>query len=506
MGRDTGRSASRKDRIPRSPMTDLPAKPPAAVPTEPGRTSIASARHGRRAIPWLRRTFVTDVAMLVGAGLADASVSSAPISAGRLSLTIGFTLLTIVILVVRGMYGPPPYRGQIEATRGLVAATAFAAASVFLVCELVAASPSTVQAIVRIWLLDVIFLTVGRISLALTARRAFTTGGIGSPTLIVGAGKVGRLVAKRLLANPRFGLTPLGYLDKEPLFEDDEELGLPVFGASWDLERVVRDHSVEHVIVAFSTAPSDVLLRLLKRCEELGIRTSFVPRLYERSTERMTVQTLGGIPLVSSRYAALTSWQRGIKHAIDRMVAAIALVLLSPVMILLALVVRISMGRPILYRQGRVGRDDERFEMLKFRSMRTPTDDESLVAPTDTAPGGVGDEDRRTRIGAIMRRTSLDELPQLINVVKGEMSLVGPRPERPEFVDIFETTVYRYGDRHRVKSGITGWAQVCGFRGKTSLADRIEWDNHYIENWSLWFDVKILLMTLVAVTRIREVE
>jgi exopolysaccharide biosynthesis polyprenyl glycosylphosphotransferase len=444
--------------------------------------------------------------MLASAGLAEELASSARVSAARVWVTIAFPLLTLLILVVRGMYGPPPYRSQIEATRGLVTGTAFAAAILVLACEPVANSPSTIQAIVRTWIFDVIFLGVGRISLGVTARRTFAAGGVGSPTLIVGAGKVGRLVAKRLLANPQFGLTPVGYLDKEPLFDDDEKLGIPVVGASWDLERVVRDRSIEHVIVAFSTAPSDVLLRLLKRCEELHIRTSFVPRLYERSTERMTVQTLGGIPLVSSRFAALTSWQRSIKHAMDRIAAAMALVLLSPIMLILALVVWISMGRPILYRQGRVGRDDEEFQMLKFRSMRTPAAAEELVATADTAPGGVGDEDRRTRIGAIMRRTSLDELPQLLNVVKGEMSLVGPRPERPEFVDIFERTVYRYGDRHRVKAGITGWAQVCGFRGKTSLADRIEWDNHYIENWSLWFDVKILLMTLIAVTRIREVE
>jgi lipopolysaccharide/colanic/teichoic acid biosynthesis glycosyltransferase len=142
--------------------------------------------------------------------------------------------------------------------------------------------------------------------------------------------------------------------------------------------------------------------------------------------------------------------------------------------------------------------------MLKFRSMRAGALEDAVAAlelPPDTAPGGVEGADRRTRVGSFLRRTSIDELPQLLNVLKGEMSLVGPRPERPEFVGLFEESVYRYTDRHRVKAGITGWAQVHGLRGKTSLADRVEWDNYYIENWSLWLDVKIALLTALAVVR-----
>jgi lipopolysaccharide/colanic/teichoic acid biosynthesis glycosyltransferase len=162
----------------------------------------------------------------------------------------------------------------------------------------------------------------------------------------------------------------------------------------------------------------------------------------------------------------------------------------------------LSVGRPIFFRQPRFGLDGREFEMLKFRSMRAPL--EPLVLPdlpADTAPGGIEGDDRRTRFGTFLRRTSLDELPQLLNVLRGDMSLVGPRPERPDFARLFERNVYRYGDRHRVKSGITGWAQVHGLRGKTSLSDRVEWDNFYIENWSLWLDVKILLMTVCAVGR-----
>jgi lipopolysaccharide/colanic/teichoic acid biosynthesis glycosyltransferase len=167
-----------------------------------------------------------------------------------------------------------------------------------------------------------------------------------------------------------------------------------------------------------------------------------------------------------------------------------------------SLAVLVSLGRPIFFRQTRIGRDGREFGMLKFRSMRPGSETPALrvVTPEVLGPGGVeGAADRRTRVGAFLRRSSLDELPQLLNVLNGNMSLVGPRPERPEYVSEFQRTVYRYGDRHRVKSGITGWSQVHGLRGKTSLPDRAEWDNFYIENFSLWLDLKIALMTVGAV-------
>jgi lipopolysaccharide/colanic/teichoic acid biosynthesis glycosyltransferase len=218
--------------------------------------------------------------------------------------------------------------------------------------------------------------------------------------------------------------------------------------------------------------------------------------------ERYSIDHVGGIALVSPRRADPRTWEFHVKYAVDRLLAGVALVLLSPLFAVLSLAVWASMGRPIFFRQTRIGRDGRSFDMLKFRSMRegsSPERDLRVVSSEALGPGGVEGEDRRTPIGAFLRKSSLDELPQLINVVRGEMSLVGPRPERPEYVSEFQQTVYRYGDRHRVKSGITGWAQVHGLRGKTSLADRAEWDNFYIENFSLWLDMKIALKTVGAV-------
>jgi lipopolysaccharide/colanic/teichoic acid biosynthesis glycosyltransferase len=205
------------------------------------------------------------------------------------------------------------------------------------------------------------------------------------------------------------------------------------------------------------------------------------------------------------------SWRFGVKYALDRVFAALLLVLLSPLLAVIALTVRLSSPGPILFRQLRAGRDGRVFDLLKFRTMVPPPVSGDVgeagrscaeweCAP-GLAPGGVEGADRRTRVGRFLRRTSLDELPQLLNVVRGEMSLVGPRPERPEFAEAFRQELEHYHERHRVRSGITGWAQVNGSRGQTPLADRVELDNFYIEHWSPALDAKILLMTLPALLR-----
>jgi lipopolysaccharide/colanic/teichoic acid biosynthesis glycosyltransferase len=191
---------------------------------------------------------------------------------------------------------------------------------------------------------------------------------------------------------------------------------------------------------------------------------------------------------------------------IETIFAVICLILIAPVLLAVALVVKTSSPGPVLYRQRRVGRDDQVFDLFKFRSMRIDLpraggEKAGFRPGPGLAPGGVEGQDRRTSIGRFLRRTSVDELPQLFNVVRGEMSLVGPRPERPEYVSMFRDDIDRYLDRHRVRSGLTGWAQVHGYRGQTSLADRVEWDNYYIENWSLWLDFKIMVMTIAEVFR-----
>jgi len=413
-----------------------------------------------------------------------------------------FPLLTFAFMAARGMYRPSIFLRVLDDLRVAVTATALAAMIVLSLRILTADDPWVAAQTARLWAFASVYLLAGRVVLSWGELQARRRGESVRPTLVVGAGHVGRLTAKRLLEHPELGLRPVGFLDKEPREAGDGD-GLPVLGASWDLDRVVAEHGVRHVVLSFSTAPPRVLLRVLRRCQELGVEVSMVPRFYEKVVGHIGIEYLGGIPLMTAQPTNPRSWQFAVKYATDRVVAAGLLVLVSPVLLAAAIGVWATMGRPIVFRQARAGRDGRVFEILKLRSMRPSQTGQpgSAELPPGTAPGGVEEDDRRTPLGSVLRRTSIDELPQLWNVLRGEMSLVGPRPERPEYVDVFSGQIDRYGDRHRVKAGITGWAQVHGLRGRTSLADRVEWDNYYIENWSLWLDVKILLLTVLAIVR-----
>jgi exopolysaccharide biosynthesis polyprenyl glycosylphosphotransferase len=453
---------------------------------------------------WSVARFSLDATMLLIAGVAATLGSSAAgVPAPPAIWIVVFAALVIGISAMRGMYGSRLHYELLEDLRVVLVATSLAAMVVLSMRELLSAPADLSAQVIRMWAFALAYVAAGRVALHWSRALSYRHGESVRPTLIIGAGKVGRLTAKRLLAHPELGLRPIGFLDKDPIAAaEDDSLPVPVLGASWDLDRVAAQHRVEQVIITFSRAPHEVLLRLVKRCEELGVNVAFVPRLFEKVTSRITVEHLGGLPLISARPANPKGLQFGIKYAADRLVAGVLLLAALPIMIPAALAILLSLGRPLFFRQVRVGRDGRTFAMLKFRTMRPFLEElsaQTMELPPDTAPGGVEGGDRRTRLGAFLRRSSIDELPQLINVLKGQMSLIGPRPERPEFVGLFEQSVYRYSDRHRVKSGITGWAQVHGLRGKTSLSDRVEWDNYYIENWSLWLDLKVLLLTFLAV-------
>ena len=497
----------------RPTMTAAPTPIAAPAPVvEVGRRAQLAARF--RLGPdtaWALARFSLDAALLAAAGLAATlGARAAEIEAPPVGWLVLFAVLVLSTFAARGMYRPRLRAELLEDLRGVVAATSLAAMAVLTLREVFAEPADLAPQVIRPWAFAMVYVAAGRVAIHWSQTQARRHGEALRPTLIVGAGRIGRLTAKRLLEHPELGLRPIGFLDKEPMEAQERGAVLPVLGASWDLDRVVEEHGVQQVIVTFSTAPDEVLLRLFRRCEELGVAVAFVPRLFEKVTGQLTVDHLGALPLLVTRTPNPRGVQFAIKYAVDRLLAGALVLLILPVLLLSALGVWTTLGRPILFRQKRVGRDGREFEMLKFRTMREASwdgEEEQFELPPDTAPGGVEGEDRRTALGAFLRRTSLDELPQLINVVRGDMSLIGPRPERPQFVGLFEQSVYRYGDRHRVKSGITGWAQVNGLRGKTSLADRVEWDNYYIENWSLWLDLKIALRTAVAVLRTsRQVE
>jgi exopolysaccharide biosynthesis polyprenyl glycosylphosphotransferase len=369
--------------------------------------------------------------------------------------------------------------------------------------------------LVVLWLATISTLGVVRALLAgLDAHRWLR--GVGTRRmLIVGAGQVSRGAARRLAERAGLGLEPVGFLDLDPLAGDEHDP--QVLGASWDLDRVVDEHRIDSVLIGFSSAPHHVILRTIHRCWELGLEVMVVPRLFEVQGLRSRTRHVGALPLVSLQRSSHKGLPLSVKGAFDRVVASLILAVLSPLLALIAIIVKLTSEGPVLYRAVRIGKDGRPFAMLKFRTLRGDPEtrgelDADWATESLRGVNGSGEnvallpsmaavDDPHTSIGKLLRRTAVDELPQLWNVVRGEMALVGPRPERASFVPLFMTTIYRYKARHRVRPGITGWAQVQGLRGKTSLKDRVEWDNFYIENWSFWFDIKIMALTVVALLR-----
>ena len=434
------------------------------------------------------------VAVLVALVVTD---TGALTSDERLSV-FAFCLLVPALLYVRGVYRRR-VRVALHDVAPMIGAVSVAAMAVVTWDVAVLGGTAASPVIGRTWLLTFPLLIGTRGGLSLLRRRARARGLATRNTLIVGAGVIGATVAQRLAAQPEYGLRPVGFLDDDPSGIADGLL--PVLGSPYDLDEVAATWSAEHVVFAFAYERDQRLMPLVSRCEELGLEVSLVPRLFESINDRASFDWVGSLPLLGVRPLDPKGWQFRLKYALDRPLALFGLILLAPVMAAVALSVKLSSPGPILFRQRRIGQDGQVFEMLKFRSMEMHSELVPFVPEPGFAPGGVEGPDRRTPIGRFLRRSALDELPQLVNVLRGEMSLVGPRPERPEFAMAFGQELVRYTDRHRVKSGITGWAQVCGLRGQTPLADRVDLDNYYIQNWSLSLDLKIALLTVVTVLR-----
>jgi exopolysaccharide biosynthesis polyprenyl glycosylphosphotransferase len=451
---------------------------------------------------WSRLRLAVDLLVLCLASASALVATPAPASGTSLLLAIAFPVLALTILHARRTPDERLHGSALD-TVVHVLGVASLAAMVSLGASSLLASGRMLGLAVTLWLFGFGYLASARIVLQVVRRQAVRNQALATPTLIVGAGLVGEHLVKRLLGEPRYGLRPVGFIDADPLPRGEHSDGavVPLLGDLGDLADAVNRTGARHVILAFSTEPDRVLVEKVKECVRLGIEVSLVPRLYESINERAALDYVGGLPLLTLRPTDPRGWQFAVKHALDRGFALLAVVALAPLLGAIAFAVRLTSPGPVLFRQRRVGRDGHAFDVLKFRTMREAADRGSFELRAGVAPGGIEGEDRRTSIGRLLRDTSLDELPQLFNVLRGHMSLVGPRPERPEFVERFTQEVARYEDRHRVKSGITGWAQVHGLRGQTSIADRVEWDNYYIQNWSLRLDLRILALTFVEVLR-----
>jgi Undecaprenyl-phosphate glucose phosphotransferase len=316
--------------------------------------------------------------------------------------------------------------------------------------------------------------------------------------LIVGAGDLAREVIRRVHAHPEIGLHVVGVLARDWAKVGKELEGAPVIGVYEDIQSVLRGRGVDQVVVAMPADAHDRLDSVLKFMGEEVVDVRVVPDLHQYMTLRAGVEDFDGLPMVRIQDSPMAGWNRLAKRVFDFVGSLIALVIASPVMLFSALLVKVLTPGPVFYRQTRMGWDGRTFEMLKFRTMKV--DAEKETGAVWASP----DDPRRTPLGKILRKLSIDELPQLINVLKGDMSLVGPRPERPELIEQFKREIPRYMLRHKVKAGLTGLAQVRGYRGNTSLEKRIESDLYYIEHWTIGLDLEVLLRTIPAVLFGRE--
>ena len=307
--------------------------------------------------------------------------------------------------------------------------------------------------------------------------------------LLVGYSRAAEEYIDRLMDNPQWGYVACGILDDHvpagTLYK-----GVKVLGRLGNLEIILPENKLDEVAITLPLKDYDYLENIVGICEKFGVHTKFIPDYNSLIPSKPYTEDLQGLPVINIRYVPLTNTGNIlIKRIVDIIGSLVGIVLTSPIMLVSAVLVKVTSPGPVIFRQERVGLHNKLFKMYKFRSMELQPSTEEKKAWT------VKDDPRVTAVGRFLRRTSLDELPQLFNILRGDMSLVGPRPERPLFVEKFREEIPRYMIKHQVRPGLTGWAQVNGLRGNTSIRKRIEYDIFYIENWTLGFDLKIIFMT-----------
>lgn len=347
------------------------------------------------------------------------------------------------------------------------------------------------------FIFSVILLSIYRLLLKQILRSLRAKGYNKQFILILGAGTIGKKYYANLLNHPEYGLEVIGFLDdfqKKPV--QIEAHSQYVLGEIKDLETILANNTVDEVVIALPIDAHKKYKTIIAACEKAGVRTTIIPDFYDVLPAAPNFELFGDLPIINVRDIPLNEIRNRIcKRMFDILVSLIAIIITLPVMVAIILVIKLTSPGPVIFKQERVGLNRRTFYMYKFRSMKHIAENQSNTVWT------VENDPRRTKFGTFIRKTSLDELPQFFNVLKGDMSVVGPRPERPFFVEKFKEDVPQYMIKHHVRPGITGWAQVCGYRGDTSIPNRITHDIFYIENWTILFDLKILILTLVKANK-----
>jgi exopolysaccharide biosynthesis polyprenyl glycosylphosphotransferase len=341
--------------------------------------------------------------------------------------------------------------------------------------------------IVYTWVLAIVLIMLGR-GVHQTVRQILQDRGVGKDRLLmVGSGEVAQVILQRILWSPQLGYEVVGVVNGGA--RGDNVLGVPVLGVPEELPQIIEGQKINEVIIAMPEVGHRETVRIISYCERGRVSIKVFPDIFQFIASETTIDDLGGLPLLTVRDFAMRGYWLIFKRTMDVAGALVGLIILSPLMMLVAIAIKLESPGPVFFVQERMGLDGRPFRMIKFRSMRS---DAEKAGPGWTT----ANDPRRTRLGTLLRNIELDELPQFINVLLGEMSLVGPRPEQPYYVERFRESVPRYMERHREKAGMTGWAQVNGMRGDTSIMERTKFDIWYTENWSLLLDIKIMLRTV----------
>lgn len=344
---------------------------------------------------------------------------------------------------------------------------------------------------ILIWFTSIILITAGRYLVLKIEKTLYNKGKALKYALIIGNNPIALELYEKFITHPYTGYKVLGYVEENDDSSILEKKGCRRLGSFSDIVQIINEEKVEIAFITIPSKDNDKLVTILKICEGENIEFLLIPDFLEMITSSVRVQEIDGIPFLKIKSIPMNIWNRIMKRKFDIILSSIFLLLISPIFIILMILVKLTSRGPIFYLQERISIQGKKFNMLKFRSMIQDAEKKSGAVFTKK------NDKRYTPIGKFLRKYSLDELPQFLNVLKGEMSLVGPRPEREYFINIMKSKIPKYLERHRVKCGITGWAQVNGLRGsETSLEKRIEYDIYYIENWSLVFDMKIIIKTL----------
>lgn len=423
-----------------------------------------------------------------GPALDAATAVAVPTLAG--AHPAGIFVFTALLLTLNAASGLYRQRMTLSITADLPAATRnYLAATGLTLLAVLFTGEHGDPVPLQLWCATFVALVITRFVLYTVTRMARARGYAHQRTLIIGAGPIAQDLTRTLTRTPSYGVTPVGYLNPEP----DPVMPIPYLGQidSATLPATINDNTIDLVVVSVENVDNLTLITAVRSLNRRDVAVLYIPYVWQITARASAEDTVGDVPLIRVPRQAWRSPTWFAKQMFDRAGAAVALVLLFPILATIALAVRVVDGKHIIFSQTRIGVDGTPFHVYKFRTLKTSRTE------SDTTWNIAGDT-RMSNLGKILRKTSLDELPQLVNILKGDMSFVGPRPERPSFAEEFTATYPDYVWRARVPCGLTGWAQIHGLRGDTSIAMRARYDNYYVENWSLWLDFTILIRTIPA--------